>query len=259
MTDGPGVDVETFRPIRSRRTFEEAVEQIADAITAGRLRPGDRLPSERALADALQVGRPTVREALGVLVDAKVLEYVGSGRGAGVRVISDMLPTNLVEDRTELRVTEIGGVLVARRMLEPRIAQLAAVQRADDDVERMHRMLGLQRAAVHDRGSFLELDLRWHLEVARCTHNATLIAMQRVLVRRLEKAYDLALRSEMLDAERALHDHTAVTRAIAGHDPDAAARAMEEHLTILEAQWEDESGIAFHRKLPDFLVRDDES
>ena len=51
-----------FSPVRTRKSFEEAVEQIADAVRAGDLRQGDRLPSERALAAALEISRPTLRE-----------------------------------------------------------------------------------------------------------------------------------------------------------------------------------------------------
>lgn len=248
-------DQSLFRPIRTRRTFEEAVEQIAEAISSRRLRPGDRLPSERVLADAMEVGRPTVREAFQVLAKAGVVELVGSGRTGGAYVRSDILPAAVIEDRTRLRVSEVGGVLVGRRMLEPRIAQLAAVQRTDDDVERLDRLTTLQREAVGDRTRFLDLDLRLHLEIGRCTHNGTVESLIKVLVRRLEKAYDLALRGPGDIAWTvAIDDHVAIVKAIAGRDPDAAELAMARHLKILEAMWEEESGYSFLRKLPAFLA-----
>jgi len=244
-----------FRPIRTRRTFEEAVEQIAEAISSRRLRPGDRLPSERTLADAMEVGRPTIREAYQVLAKAGVVELVGGGRTGGAYVRSDILPAALIEDRTNLRVSEVGGVLVGRRMLEPRIAQLAAVQRTDEDIERLDRLLVLQREAVGYRTSFLDLDLRLHMEIGRCTHNGTVEGLMKVLIRRLEKAYDLALREPGDIAWTvAIDDHAAIVKAIAGRDPDAAELAMSSHLKILESMWEQESGYSFLRKLPAFLA-----
>ncbi len=248
-------DPAPFRPIRTRRTFEEAVEQIADAIASRRLRPGDRLPSERVLADAMEVGRPTIREAFKVLARAGVIELVGSGRTGGAHVRSDILPTALIEDSTDLRMSEVGGVLVGRRMLEPRVAQLAAVQRTDEDVERLRRLIALQREALGDRTAFLDFDLRFHLEIGRCTHNGTVEGLVKVLVRRLEKAYDLALRGPReLAWTAAIEDHERIVKGIAGRDPDAAEAAISQHLTLLEAMWEEESGYSLLRKLPDFLL-----
>lgn len=244
-----------FRPIRTRRTFEEAVEQIADAISSRQLRPGDRLPSERALADAMGIGRPTIREAFKVLADAGVVELVGRGRTGGAYVRSDMVPAGLIQDRTNLRVSEVGGVLVGRRVLEPRVVQLAAIQRTDEDVERLERLVELQRDAHGERTRFLDLDLRFHLELARCTHNATLEALAKTLIRRVEKAYDLALRDpHELAWTAVIEEHASIVKAIAGRDPQLAEVAMSRHLRVLEAMWEKESGYSFHRKLPAFLV-----
>ena len=73
----PGVGLESsFEPVSSRRTFEEAVEQIAERIKAGDLHVGDRLPSERELAALMRISRPTLREAVKVLAEA------GRARGA---------------------------------------------------------------------------------------------------------------------------------------------------------------------------------
>ena len=53
-----------FNPVRTRRTFEEAAEQIADKVRAGELRVGDKLPAERDLALQMEISRPTLREAV---------------------------------------------------------------------------------------------------------------------------------------------------------------------------------------------------
>ena len=63
-----------FEPVATRRTFEEALQQIADKLRAGDLHAGDRLPSERDLAAQMRISRPTLREAIKVLAEAGVLE-----------------------------------------------------------------------------------------------------------------------------------------------------------------------------------------
>jgi|SRR6185437_6581945 len=109
-----------FKPVGTRRTFEEAVEQITDSIFVG-----DRLPAERTLAALMQISRPTLREAIRVLTDAGVLEVKRSG---GTSVASDYVPRDVIRGRSELRVSEVTAVLETRRLLEPRVAQLAALR-----------------------------------------------------------------------------------------------------------------------------------
>ena len=85
-----------FTPVRTRRTFEEAAEQIADKVRIGQLRVGDKLPGERALATQMQISRPTVREAVRVLADAGVLS-VRPGPNGGTSVASGYVPLELLQ------------------------------------------------------------------------------------------------------------------------------------------------------------------
>src|SRR5256885_1720064 len=72
-----------FTPVRTRRTFEEAAEQIAEKVRAGELRAGDKLPGERALAAQMEISRPTLREAIAVLVEAGRPALRPGPRGGG--------------------------------------------------------------------------------------------------------------------------------------------------------------------------------
>ena len=229
------------------------MHQIADAISSGALREGDRLPPERKLAELMQVGRPTIREALKALANAGVIELTGTRRGAGAVVISDTLPVTLVENREELRLDQIGDLLVARRMLEPMIAQLAAARRTETNLARLRALIDQQTTA--DRSRFLDLDLRFHQELARCTANETVAALAKVTGRRLERAYDLALRlPEESTAATAIDDHTRIVDAIERRDPERASHAMFRHLRILEDLWAEESGYSVVPRLPSFLI-----
>src|ERR671911_3093670 len=88
----PGLALESsFEPVSSRRTFEEAVEQIAERIKAGDLHMGDRLPSERELAAQMRISRPTLREAVKVLGEAGVLP-VTRGQCGGIFLASALVP-----------------------------------------------------------------------------------------------------------------------------------------------------------------------
>src|SRR5215211_5734438 len=136
----------TFKPVEARGTVRQVVERIAEPIRLGRLRFGDRLPAERALAQQLGVSRETVRKAVRALVDAGVLE-VTSGRGSrsGIHVRSDLIPPELLHGPASLPIGEISGVLEARRLFEPRVAQLAGLLATEDDFAELQGVVDLQR------------------------------------------------------------------------------------------------------------------
>ena len=110
-----------FEPVRTRRTFEEAAEQIAHKVRTGELRVGDKLPGERTLAVQMEISRPTLREAVRILVEAGLLE-VRRGPGGGMFVAADVVPVELVREKSTMRVGEVAAVLEARRLVEPRVA-----------------------------------------------------------------------------------------------------------------------------------------
>jgi GntR family transcriptional regulator, transcriptional repressor for pyruvate dehydrogenase complex len=246
-----------FEPVATRHTFEEAVEQIADKVKSGDLAVGDRLPSERDLAGQMRISRPTLREAVKVLAEAGVLE-VRRGQAGGIYVRSELVPRDLLRTSWEIRVSEVSGVLEARRLLEPRVAQLAAAHATDADFQAMHATIDRQRelAAKADflrhEDLFLQLDLKFHLVIARATGNSTIVSLMRQLFRRLEIARDMALHAPTVP-DWVIDVHERTLAAIRAADFDAVDEVMDEHLAQLEQIWERETGRGLVRPLPDFL------
>jgi GntR family transcriptional regulator, transcriptional repressor for pyruvate dehydrogenase complex len=233
-----------FTPVQTRRTFEEAADQIAEKVRAGELRTGDRLPGERALAAQMEISRPTLREAVKVLVDAGVLE-VRRGPGGGMYVATDVVPTELVRHGASLRLAEIAAVLEARRMLEPRVAQLAAERATDEDFDALERSIEAMRVLVaggwHARHEdrFLQLDVQFHLALARAAGNPTVETLMRLLFRQLEIARDMAMHLPLVP-EWTIGIHERTLAALRGGDPDEVESVMHEHLGQLERTYEGE-------------------
>ena len=92
----------------------------------------------------MRISRPTVREALKTLAEAGVLE-IRRGQSGGIFVASELVPRELLRSRYEIRVGEVSGVLEARRLIEPRVAQLAAVHAGEDDFAAMQETIDRQR------------------------------------------------------------------------------------------------------------------
>lgn len=92
-------------------------------------------------------------------------------------VRSDVIASGLIEERSKLRISEVSGVLDARRLLEPHVAQLAGLYATEADFEALQKTIELQRQHPDDREQFLQLDLRLHLHIARATQNSTIVAL----------------------------------------------------------------------------------
>jgi GntR family transcriptional repressor for pyruvate dehydrogenase complex len=247
-----------FTPVRTRRTFEEAAEQIAEKVRAGELRAGDKLPGERALAAQMEISRPTLREAIAVLAEAGLL-HVRRGPGGGMFVASDVVPVELVRQRSSMRLGEVASVLEARRLLEPRVAQLAAVRAGEEDFTALARSIEDMRAIVEagygpaDEDRFLQLDVQFHLALARATGNPTVETLMRTLIRQLEIARDMAMHAPAVP-EWTIDIHERTLAAVHSGDIDAVGAVMDEHLGQLERTWEQESARALIRPLPAFLL-----
>jgi GntR family transcriptional regulator, transcriptional repressor for pyruvate dehydrogenase complex len=247
----------SFEPVTTRRTFEEAVEQIAEKVKSGDLRVGDRLASERELASQMRISRPTLREAVKVLVEAGVLE-VRRGQSGGIFVAAELVPRQLLRSRQLIRVSEVAGVLEARRLLEPRVAQLAAVHASEDDFAVLAELIERKRELAADddflrhEDLFLQLDLKFHLAMARATRNSTVVSLMRSLFKRLEIARDMAVHAPLVpDWVISIHERTLA--AIRSADFELIDEVMDEHLAQLEQIWERETGRGLVRPLPDFL------
>jgi GntR family transcriptional regulator, transcriptional repressor for pyruvate dehydrogenase complex len=246
-----------FEPVTTRRTFEEAVEQIGGKVKSGDLQVGERLPSERELAARMQISRPTLREAVKVLAEAGVLD-VRRGQSGGIFVASELVPRELLRSKSEIRVGEVAGVLEARRLLEPRVAQLAAVHAGEDDFGAMQETIERQRELAAKGGFlrhedlFLQLDLKFHLAIARATRNSTVVALMRHLFNRLEIARDMAVHAPLVP-DWVIDIHERTLAAIRAADFALIDEVMDEHLSQLEQIWERETGRGLVRPLPDFL------
>jgi GntR family transcriptional regulator, transcriptional repressor for pyruvate dehydrogenase complex len=246
-----------FTPVAPRRTFESAVDQLAERVRLGELDTGDRLPSERDLASMMRISRATLREAVKVLADAGVLE-VRSGPGGGIYVASDYVPLELLKSKADLRLSEVVGVLEARRLLEPRVAQLAAVNAGEEDFADMARTIGAQKALLAEgdvlanEDRFLQLDTQFHIRIARATGNSTVVSLMRTLLRRLEIARDLAVHEPPVPAW-VIDIHERTLAAIRSAEHARIEQVMDEHLAAMERAWESATDRAIIRPTPDFL------
>jgi DNA-binding FadR family transcriptional regulator len=252
--------MDMFVPVGPKRAFEGAVTQIAERIRLGELGEGDRLPAERDLALAMQISRATLREAVRVLADAGVVT-VKPGSAGGIFVASGYVPYELVKGKTDLVLGEVAGVLEARRLFEPRVAQLAAANARESDFLRMQATIDAQKAlaergdVIEDIDRFLQFGAQFHLRMASATGNATIIALMKILMRQLEAARSMTMLETLstFTPHATIDVHVHTLAAIRSADPKRIEVVMDEHLGAMERAWERQTGRLLIRPIPDFL------
>jgi len=209
----------------SRKLRQHIANLIAASIRDGRWATGERLPSERDLADDHKVSRPTIREAM-IILEARGL--VEARHGAGVYVADAPRP-EVSAPRLEVGAFEL---VEARRLIEGDACALAAAVMTDDQLDELTVILH-DMAEEHDFGALADLaDRRFHVAIAKASRNGVLVAMVENLwdLRYQPACRELLERAGRMRAQPLVNDHQEILDALKARDPVAARTAMREHL-----------------------------
>ena len=221
-----------LRPVQKTRAYEEIVSQFQTLIEQGRLRPGDRLPTERELAAQFLVSRVTVRQALSVL---QAMGFVESrvGDGTFARRSETATVTALASMLSPPRSTLLEQLEV-RRLIEPEVARLAADRATPAHTREMARFIQLQKQMMKQGRPFVEEDSAFHLAIARSAGNHLLSQMMESIHELLRESREQSLRTRPAMA-RSLAGHQRIIDAVRKHDPKAAQQAMLRHVLEVES------------------------
>jgi GntR family transcriptional repressor for pyruvate dehydrogenase complex len=226
------VSRKAFRAVRKTRVSQDIIEQVRDLVTSGRLKSGDRLPSERELSQALSVSRSSVREAVRAM---ESLGLIQARAGEGTFVASpsashgsDPLIASLHQDwSTQHKLFEV------RRVIEPDLAALAARRATTEQIERLRAILNDQEAEIARGGTGMKQDSLFHYLLAEATGNEVLVRIMDSLMDLLLKTREESLQQDRRPA-RSLKQHRAMLRAIEARNPRAAERLMYQHIAEIE-------------------------
>jgi GntR family transcriptional repressor for pyruvate dehydrogenase complex len=233
MSDG--TPPSPFRALPQLRTFEQIIVQIEEAILDGSIQAGDRLPSERELAETFGVSRASVREALRVLeMFGVVVARRGTGPDAGSTVADGAQSGigNALRLHTGLLRIPTRDIVDVRATLESHAARRAAAHYEPGATDRLRQIIRSMREA-ETIAAYNELDTEFHVELARISRNA--------LMPVLMEALRGAMRRDMLEAfaslddwqrarDRLVTEHEAIVERIEAHDEDAAETRLREHV-----------------------------
>jgi GntR family transcriptional regulator, transcriptional repressor for pyruvate dehydrogenase complex len=221
------------QPIARRRLLDEVTERILAHIRDEGLRPGDRLPSNRALSERFLVATPTLREALRRLEATGAVEL---RHGSGVYVRADLARMIMVNpNRLRLDRDAILDLLEARELIEPHIAEAAARNATDEQLDELAASLDaagaalVESSALRSAAELHEANMNFHRTLARLAGNGALAQVLDSLVdlHDEEQRHILALYG---DRDHDHQAHRAILAAVRGRHPRKARRLMTEHL-----------------------------
>jgi GntR family transcriptional repressor for pyruvate dehydrogenase complex len=225
-----------WQPVRKTRTHEEVFRQIERMIMDGNLRPGDRLPNERALSDSLGVSRPSVREALRALEALQIITVrpgLGAASGATVAegvggVLSSVLPMHVA-----LSNLSMAEVMEARLPIEVWTTRVAARRAGPDDLERLAALLDRMDDPELPDQEFHELDTAFHVGLAEAAGNRMVSyfmqALRDAITHEMARGFERAGDRDLAVA-RARKEHREIFDAVRSGDGESAANLSERHI-----------------------------
>ncbi|WP_068297781.1 FadR/GntR family transcriptional regulator [Pararhodobacter sp. CCB-MM2] len=222
-----------FRPVKTKRAFEEVCDQIRSEIQAGRIAAGDKLPSERDLAEQLQVSRATVREAFRTLEIGGVLTLQKGVKGGAVVMHGDVRPINqTISDLLSLGGLSLADYTEARKCLQKEIIRLACERATEADFAALEANIAATRektseSQIEDRTA---LTVQFYALLARATKNKAMEILMSAVTE------PLAYYIKQIGVDRSWDvaaSRTKVVRHLRERDTEAAIAEMISHMERL--------------------------
>jgi GntR family transcriptional regulator, hexuronate regulon transcriptional repressor len=213
-------------PAETRKLYRQVADAIMASIKTGDYEPGSRLPSERDLAVAYKVSRPTVREAM---IALEIRGLVEARHGSGI-YITEHPPAQMGADDLDIGAFELTE---ARRLFEGEAAALAATTITDEQLAELETIIADMIKENNRKQTGEMADRRFHVAIARATRNTAITTV-------IENLWDIRYKSplcrHMLERARRvgvqprISEHRRIFAALRKHDPKAARAAMRDHL-----------------------------
>ena len=221
-----------IKPIERSNLPDKIIEQIKNIIIKGKLQPGDKLPSEKELAERFSVGRTTVREALKALSYAGIIKKVREGT-----IVNRNVSNFFIDSLTQMLILkhlDFEDLFETRKILEVKLAGLAAQRATIEDIEMIGNILkAMSEKANYNPYEFITEDIKFHETIAETAQNRVLYEIFIAVRLLLRKAQEEVIRYPEI-MKRSLKYHQQIFEAIKEQNVSKAKRAMFAHLDDVE-------------------------
>lgn len=242
-----------FLKVTPEKLSSSVVRQIEQLILRGILRPGERLPSERDLADMMGVSRPSLRDAIAELAERGLLV---SRAGSGI-FVAEVLGSAFSPALTQLFSTHDEAVfdyISFRRDMEGLAAERAAVFGSETDLKLIDTIFGKMEVAhqKRDPSDEAQLDAEFHMAIIEASHNVIMLHMLRSMFDLLRQGvfYNRQVMfKNRMTRDQLLDQHRAINAAIQSRDPEAARAAVGAHMAYVEQAFHDQMRAEKHESI----------
>ncbi len=208
------------------------ISKIREHINFKNLEPGDKLPSERMLAEKFGVTRSNVREAIQKLEFYGLLKSIPQS-GTFVANIGNIALNGMIDDILQLKEAEFKDLVETRILLELKTARLAAIRRTEEDLERMREALDAYTAKVLDGQDAVQEDLLFHLAIAKASDNSTMNTLMLIITPGILTNFEKYHVCDENLAFNGIQEHEDIYEAIKAKDPKRAKEKMKVHFKTL--------------------------
>ncbi len=221
-----------LKPIRRVRLYENAADQIQTLILRKKYTPGDRLPSERSLAQQFHISRHSLREALRIL-DVMGLIEIKVGDGIYVKEVNFLPYIESLNFSIKTRLQAERNTLVklweTRRMLEVGMVDIAAKQMNDSFLKSLWWCIEEMKKNIDHQDAFISSGIRFHRLIAEIGQNEVLILVWDMLANLIRTSQNKIYRIPW-SPKKALAAHKKIYRALEARDSKKAVEAMKQHM-----------------------------
>lgn len=222
-----------FSPVQAERISQLIEDQLKEAIIKHHYRAGDKLPSERELADMFGASRSSIREAIRSL-ERSGFVVVKKGVQGGAFVLQkgdSTLMVNYLRDMMRLRQVSLDEILQARLIIEPEVAAAAAQKATPEDIELLEEITRDQLRGFDSDNPVMQFDRnpRFHRIIAEMTGNQVFIIIMQILM----EIHAFRMNQFKLDdntIQKITHQHDGIIAAIKNKDREMAFEEMKKHV-----------------------------
>jgi DNA-binding FadR family transcriptional regulator len=224
-----------FKKTSHNRVFQDLVEQIQGAIVDGRLKPGDKLPPQRALMEMFATSRASIREALRVLEQKGLIEVkLGVQGGAVVKKTNIDPVTEVLTLLMHQNQVSPDHLETFRLCVEGEVAAMATRAAQAEDIGRLQRILARARECLErspsDARDFIKVDIDLHIALAEITANPVFVAVVKMVHETILGYYDRFTPRRPVILEENYRDLCAIVAAVENGDDEKARRLSREHV-----------------------------
>jgi GntR family transcriptional repressor for pyruvate dehydrogenase complex len=217
----------SFKIIKRNSTLDLIVQQIKEQIKKGILKSGEKLPSERKLADMLGVSRASIREAIQALAFSGYLEVI-QGKGTYIAEITAKYD-EIINFFSSFPNYSLESLMEARIMLEGEFARLAALNASQEEIDVLERIFN-EFSNSKDINTFFVKDLELHLTIAKATHNPIMNGLMNIIGEMIYKETEKIIEVTRDARENNINNFRSIVQAIKQRNTEQAKELMVEHI-----------------------------